>query len=493
MPLKRVVTGIVGVGCMTWFAGVDGGLHAQPALPRQQMGTGTGLPGLLTAALVYSAADRNKDGVVTASELKATMEKWFEDADITRSGSITQKQLISVLNASMPMHSLAGVLMSGGPGSAQPETPEPATVQAMMASLPNKAPAMPTRPRKVLVIARAAGFVHSSIPLAAKTIEALGTKTGAWATTITYDAADITADNLRQYDAVFLASTTGEFLDNPGNSIETTARRQALLDFVRGGKGLAAIHAAADSYHKSAPLAPGTPSPEAAMRGQLASFSVGTTLAPVMLLEGDRNGDGRLSLAEMDALADEWFATLDSKKTGKLLQSDLALLGLLIPKTIDTAATPVAQEPDSQMGTWTEFNKMIGAYFKWHWLDPQLITVKIDDPRSPLTAMFKGREFEVHDEIYTMGINSWSRDNVHVLTSIDYAKMSDEDKAQEANPRADHDYGLSWIRREGQGRVFYEALGHSERNYAIRPLLEHILAGMQYALGDLKADDAPRK
>ena len=229
------------------------------------------------------------------------------------------------------------------------------------------------------------------------------------------------------------------------------------------------------------------------MRGQLASFSVGTTLAPVMLLEGDRNGDGRLSLAEMDALADAWFATFDSKKTGKLLQSDLALLGLLIPKTIDTAATPVAQEPDSQMGTWTEFNKMIGAYFKWHWLDPQLITVKIDDPRSPLTAMFKGREFEVHDEIYTMGINSWSRDDVHVLTSIDYAKMSDEDKAQEANPRADHDYGLSWIRREGQGRVFYEALGHSERNYAIRPLLEHILAGMQYALGDLKADDAPSK
>ena len=92
-----------------------------------------------------------------------------------------------------------------------------------------------------------------------------------------------------------------------------------------------------------------------------------------------------------------------------------------------------------------------------------------------------------------MGIQSWSRENVHVLTSIDYAKMSDEDKAQEANPRADHDYGLSWIRREGQGRVFYEALGHSERNYAIKPLLEHILAGVQYALGDLKADDSPSR
>ena len=82
---------------------------------------------------------------------------------------------------------------------------------------------------------------------------------------------------------------------------------------------------------------------------------------------------------------------------------------------------------------------------------------------------------------------------MHVLTSIDYARMSDADKALESNPRADHDYGLSWIRRDGQGRVFYEAIGHSERNYAIRPILEHLLAGVQYAIGDLKADDSPNR
>ena len=112
-------------------------------------------------------------------------------------------------------------------------------------------------------------------------------------------------------------------------------------------------------------------------------------------------------------------------------------------------------------------------------------------PTSPLTAMFKGAPLVVHDEIYTMAANSWSRENVHVLTSIDYAKMSAEDRALEEHPRADHDFGLSWIRREGQGRVFYEALGHSERIYAMRPILEHLLAGIQYALGDLKADDSP--
>ena len=113
---------------------------------------------------------------------------------------------------------------------------------------------------------------------------------------------------------------------------------------------------------------------------------------------------------------------------------------------------------------------MIGGFFKFHWVYPQLITVKIDDPKSPITAMFHGQEFEIHDETYTFSMDTWSRTNLHVLTSIDYDKMSAEDKAKEAYPRSDHDYGLSWIRREGKGRVFYEAHGHSERVYAMKPI-----------------------
>ena len=148
--------------------------------------------------------------------------------------------------------------------------------------------------------------------------------------------------------------------------------------------------------------------------------------------------------------------------------------------------------PDTQIGTWPEFNKMIGGFFKFHWNDGQTINVKVDDPNSPLTAMFKGKpQLVIVDETYTMGRDTYSRKNLRVLTSIDYAKMSDKDKAKEQNPRADGDYALSWIRREGKGRVFYEAHGHNEKNYAVPQLLEHVLAGMQYALGDLQADDSP--
>ena len=71
--------------------------------------------------------------------------------------------------------------------------------------------------------------------------------------------------------------------------------------------------------------------------------------------------------------------------------------------------------------------------------------------------------------------------------------MSAEDKAKEpaATKRTDGDYGISWIRREGKGRVFYEAHGHMHHVFAITPWIEHLIAGIQYAAGDLEADDSP--
>jgi hypothetical protein len=313
-----------------------------------------------------------------------------------------------------------------GPRTPQPQVARVVDLMQMMAALPDSAPAAPRRARRVLVLARAAGFVHSSIPLAARTIEALGQKTGAWTTVITYNPADITEENLQQYDALFLASTTGTFLDDPADQAVTARRRQALLDFVRGGKGIGAVHAATDSYHGNAP---------------------GAAPAPAAAAGGRRPVDGGSPL-------------------------------------------------------WPEFNRLIGGYFKFHWNYPTQIAVKIDDPANPINAPFTSvnpqsgvrlpRPFSIVDEVYTFNEQSWSRDRAHVLTSIDYAKMPAEVKAQEPAPqRTDQDYALSYIVREGKGRVFVQVLGHDESIYKQTPMLAHILAGMQYALGDLEADDTP--
>ncbi len=284
----------------------------------------------------------------------------------------------------------------------QIQTAQREDLVAMEDGIPTKAPATPKQPRKVLALCKAAGYVHSSIPLAAATVKAMGEKTGAYTTTITYDSADITDQNLAGYDAIVLDSTTMNFLDDPNDAPTTAARRKALLDFVRGGKGLVGLHAAADTYHSPEPFTNGPPT-----------------------------------------------------------------------------------------GTWPAFNTMVGGFFKFHWIYPQLLTVKLDDPKSPLTAMFNGQEFQIHDETYTLVQDSFSRRNVHVLTSVDYSKMSAEDKAKEKFPRTDGDYALSWIRHEGKGRVFMEVLGHSEHIYANTPMMEHVLAGIQYALGDLPANDTP--
>ncbi len=463
-----------------------------PAAPQAQGGRGGGRGGVAPA--LFPLVDANKDGAVTRDELKATFDKWFTTADAANAGSVTPAQLATVVSGAFPPPApFAASQEPCGGRSSNPRVPCQADVDKMIAALPAAAPAKPSKPRKILVLAHSAGFVHSSIPLAARMVDEMGKKTGAWSTTITYEPADINAPNLKQYDLVYLDNTTGCFLDDPSDKAATDARRAALLDFIRSGKGIAGIHAASDSYHGNACGPTGPPAggaPGGGGRG-----GAGATLSGAIFADADTNQDLKLTRAEMTAVGDAWFDKLDPQKTGSVAQADFVTrLAGVMPAPQRGRANASANAAPAQPGgqpLWPEWNKIIGGYFKFHWLDPQLITVKIDDPKSPLTAMFHGQAFEIRDETYTYNQESFSRDNVHVLTSIDYTKMSDEDKAKEPTPRSDHDYALSWIRREGKGRLFYEAHGHHERNYAVTPLLEHILAGMQYALGDLKADDSP--
>jgi type 1 glutamine amidotransferase len=369
-------------------------------------------------------------------------------------------------------------------GNSTPIPVPQAAVDAMMAALPTTPGVKPLHPRRVLVMAHtgAGGFVHASIPLAAKTVEALGNQGGLWTTTVSYDAADINPDNLKKYDAIFLDSTTACFLDDPDPAV-TAARRAAFLSFVRSGKGIAGIHAASDAYHTDCLAS------EAAIKsGRPAENRAAEVLAARFIAGADKDSDDSVSRQEWSALADDWFQKLNTGNAGTITRADfVAHFNSLLPPP-DMHRAGLESKPVLQ---WPAYNKLIGGYFKFHWPDPQVIWVKIDDPNSPLNAMFHDKEFVIHDETYTFEEDSFTLKNVHLLTSIDYAKMSAEDKAKEVNPRSDHLYALSYIRREGKGRVFYEAHGHSYRVYAMTPMLEHIRAGIQYALGDLKADDSP--
>ena len=429
-------------------------------------------------AALFVALDRNSDGAVTGEEMRATFDAWYTQWSGGKDGGLGFGEVFAGLAAVVPASAAAVAQVQSG-------TPHSEHVEAMRAALPARAPSKPRQARRVLVLGRAAGWVHSSIPLAARTIEEMGKKTGAWSTTITYDAADITEENLKQYDAIVLASTTGEFLDDPHDPRATAARRAAFVDFVRGGKGLVGIHAASDGYHRNA--------------AQPAGAGLNWAVYPILfrIMAGDADADGRLTRGELAGLAGSWFAALDPQKSGRVSRADFAERLSAIPPPVVPAQPPSAQAPakalgpDAEVGTWPEFNAMIGAIFKWHWNDGHRIPVKLDEPGHPLNAPFNGRPFEIVDETYTFSRNTYSRQNLRVLKSVDYARMSETDRAKEEHPRPDGDYALSWIRRDGKGRVFYEAHGHNEQVYAFTPWLEHLLAGMQYALGDLEADDRP--
>ncbi|HZZ71934.1 MAG TPA: ThuA domain-containing protein [Pirellulales bacterium] len=262
---------------------------------------------------------------------------------------------------------------------------KPDQVEKMEKALPESAPAKPKEPRKILVYTHASGFVHSSIALGAKTFEKLGEKTGAWKVTKVSDDPAV-FDDLKDYDAIVLESTTGDFLVVQGNDKgkeskeKEPARRQALLDFVHNGKGLVGIHAATDAYYD-----------------------------------------------------------------------------------------------------WPAYGELIGGAFKEH--PYHNIVIKVDDPKSPINAQFNGEEFKFSDEIYVFRPVPYSRAHDHVLLSVDVEKSKIEKQARE-----DKDYAVAWIREAGKGRVFYTLLGHSEETYWNPIFLKFVLAGTQYALGDLKAD-----
>ncbi len=264
-----------------------------------------------------------------------------------------------------------------------------AELKRIEAALPATAPAKPVKPRKILVFDRTEGFYHDCIPCCDKAIELMGSKTGAYAATIAHEMDVFTSENLAKYDAVLFNNTTGLKFSDP-------KQREALLNFVKGGKGFIGIHAASDNFNN-----------------------------------------------------------------------------------------------------WPEAVKMLGGQFDGHpWTANGRWSVKIDDPDHVLNKSFGGKGFVIRDEIYQVK-GPYSRDTHRVLVSLDMSKPSNlnaikgRPKGKQFGGRADDDNAISWIKHYGDGRVFYCSFGHNKEIYWNPAILAHYLAGIQWALGDLPADDTP--
>ncbi len=140
---------------------------------------------------------------------------------------------------------------------------------------------------------------------------------------------------------------------------------------------------------------------------------------------------------------------------------------------------------------WPEAQEMMGGTFTGHpWTNNGTWAIKIDEPNHPLMTPFEGKGFKINDEIYRTDPPLYSRKKQLVLMSLD---LSDPTTRNARGVRkGDEDTGISWIKTLEKGRVFYCSLGHNHAVTWNKPVLEHYLRGIQFAMGDLKVDTKPK-
>src|ERR1041385_632880 len=231
-------------------------------------------------------------------------------------------------------------------------------------------------PHRILFLTATYGFRHGSIDASVEVMQDIAKSTGAFEIVHTEDVSLITAESLRNFDAVYFF-TSGElpFSDQ---------QKADLLDFIRRGKGFGGSHSATDTLY-----------------------------------------------------------------------------------------------------TWPEYGELIGGVFDGHpWT--QEATEDVEDPENPIVSHL-APSFRTTEEFYQF--RNFSRDNVRVLLTLNTGSI---DLKADGIDRTDGDFALAWIRKYGNGRVFYSAFGHFPESFTSPPLRTMLMKGLLWITGEMDADAAPR-
>ncbi len=141
---------------------------------------------------------------------------------------------------------------------------------------------------------------------------------------------------------------------------------------------------------------------------------------------------------------------------------------------------------------WDEYGEMIGGYFDGHpWNKDAAVSIKVEPGQEdhPLVAMFHGENQNFTEEIYQHQA-PYDSQKVHMLLRLDTEATNMEVGGIK---RTDDDFGVSWAKTWGKGRVFYCSLGHNHEMFWNSKVLSHYLAGIQWSIGDLEAEISESK
>ncbi len=120
--------------------------------------------------------------------------------------------------------------------------------------------------------------------------------------------------------------------------------------------------------------------------------------------------------------------------------------------------------------SWPAWGPLIGGEFQRHGV-PTEGRILVEDRRHPATSRLP-RAFRLTEEFYEF--TSSPRRRTRVLLSLDESSVDDELRP---------DIPLVWSRREGRGRVFYNALGHFPATWRDRRQRLVTAGGLRWALG----------
>lgn len=189
------------------------------------------------------------------------------------------------------------------------------------------------------------------------------------------------------------------------------------------------------------------------------------------------------NIHERDPFLPADFGQLDAQQKEAAKKFDAAVKQSILEYVRGGKGVVGIHAATAALQNWPEYGEMIGGYYGGHIL--QEVPIKLDDPKHPLNACFGGKPWRIKDEIY-IAREPHTPANLRILMSLDLEQMKDP------GMRPDKIYAISWVRPYEKGRVFYTTLGHAPETYWNPLFLEHVLAGIQFAIGDLPAEATPR-
>jgi len=123
---------------------------------------------------------------------------------------------------------------------------------------------------------------------------------------------------------------------------------------------------------------------------------------------------------------------------------------------------------------------MVGGTFNGHpWTAGNTVTITVHDTGFPAMKPW-GEEFQIKDEIYQY--KNWQPEKVHVLMSLNMAKC---------DPSKPYHVPVAWAKNYGEGRIYYNNLGHNEATWTNPTFLKSTEQGILWAAGLIDGDATP--